>query len=280
MMRKDIFKIVPKILFFSLIIFPSFFLANGFELCSGEKGESQEQEVKVARMYRDVFPLISESDLYCSFFILEGKKEQLDTKIVRTEKREEIVLIREQDVFYINKGSEKGLEPGQVFIILEVGPIIRSPFSGRKLGHIVYRRGKAEIVAVGSNRASARLVKACDQVKVGDFLVPFEEKTGLLGKDLGYEGYSFEAEGMGGGLIYLQNDWGQIGTGNWAAIDIGEEDGIQFGQQLIAYRVSKEAVAPKIIGNLIVVDVQKKTSTVKVLSCSDSLRLGDRARTR
>ena len=110
--------------------------------------------------------------------------------------------------------------------------------------------------------------------------MPFEEKTGLLGKDLGYEGYSFEAEGRSGVLVYLQNDWGQIGTGNWATIDIGEEDGIQFGQQLIGYRVSREAVAPKIISSLIVVDVQKKTSTVKVLSCSDTLRLGDRVRTR
>ncbi len=231
-------------------------------------------------MYRDIHPLITESDLYCSFFIFEGKKHELETRIVEAESAGEKVLLRENDIFYINRGSESGLEPGQVFLILELGPKTKSPFSKRKFGILTFRRGKAEIVAVASNRSSARVVKACDQVKVGDFLVPFEEKTGLLGKDLGYEDFSFEGEGVGGVVIYLQNDSNQIATGQWAVIDIGEEDGIQFGQQLIAYEISREAVSPKILGSLIVIDAQAKSSTVKVLSCNDPLRVGTRVRTR
>jgi hypothetical protein len=277
MMRRISLKIILGIFFFSALVGSLLFLGDRFQL---NAGEGQGQQVKAARMYKDAYPLISESDLYCSFFVFEGKKNQLDTRIVGAESAEEKVLLREEDIFYINKGKERDLEPGQVFMILELGPKIKSPFSKKKFGTLAFKRGKAEIVAVRSNRSSARLVKACDQVKVGDYLVPFEEKTGLLGKDLGYQDFSFEGEAVGGMVIYLQNDSNQIATGQWAIIDIGEEKGIQFGQQLIAYKTSREVVSPQIIGNLIVIDVQRKTSTIKVLSCNDPLRAGDRVRTR
>lgn len=279
MMKSFIFKMPRKIVFILAMTFLLIFLGKNSELGSVGKGKNQEQEAGKARMYRDVYPLISESDLYGSFFVLE-KKEMPDTKIVESERGEKIVLMREQDIFYINKGNESGLEPGQVFLILELGRKIKSPFKKENLGRLALKRGKAQVVAVGSNRASARIEKAYGQIKVGNFLVPYEEKTGLLGKDLGFEDFQFEGEGSGGVLIYLQNDYGRIASGQWAIIDLGEEDGLQFGQQLVAFRISREAVTPKILGNLIVIDTQRKTSTVKVLSCSDILKLGDRVRTR
>jgi len=280
MMRRFILKIILRVFLLSALACLLFFLGNRFQLSAGERGESREQEVRGATMYRDIHPLISDSDLYCSFFIFEGKKKQLDTKIVGTEAGGERVMLREEDIFYINKGKENGLEPGQLFLILELGPKMRSPFSRKKFGFLTFKRGKAEIVAVGNNRSSARLSKACGLVKIGDYLVPFEEKTGLLGKDLGYADFSFEGEAAGGVIVYLQNESNQIATGQWAIIDIGKEEGLQFGQQLIAYKISREAISPKIVGSLIVIDVQNKTSTIKVLSCNDGLRIGDRVRTR
>ncbi len=278
-MRKFILRMPRKIFIFSFLIFLVIFLGNWFGIRSEQRAGNQEQEIKSARMYHDIHPLITESDLYCSFFILEDE-EKPDIKIVGAERGDEVVLLREQDIFYINKGNESGIEPGQIFLILEMGPKIKSPIGRKKYGQLALKRGRAEIVAVASNRASARLDKACGQVTAGQFLVPFEERTGLVGKDLGYEDISFEEEGTGGLIVYLQNDWGQIGTGNWALIDLGAEDGFQFGHQLIAYRVTKEAISPKILGSLIVIDTRTKTSTVKVLSCRDALRVGDRVRTR
>jgi hypothetical protein len=71
-----------------------------------------------------------------------------------------------------------------------------------------------------------------------------------------------------------------IGSGDWALVDLGEEDGIQFGQQLVVYKRSKKKSAfVKMIGNLIVINVQSKTSTVKVLSCNSPLKIGDLVQT-
>jgi len=272
-MRDLIHKTSAKIFFSLVVIFLLFCLGEGVQSSSLDRGESQEQEVKKARLYKDIYPLISESDLYCTFFVLKSKKE-LDLKITSAERTKERLFLREGDNFYLKRGQEDGLENGQLFLILEVGPKIKS------YGYLTFMRGRAKITDVGASRATVKLDKACAPVMVGYYLVPFEEKGGLLGKDLGFDILAREGEGAKGKIIYSQDEHNLIGSGDWALVNVGEEDGVQFGQQLVVYRKSKKKDAlVKMFGNLIVINVQKKTSTVKVLSCSTPLRIGDLVQT-
>lgn len=273
------FKISRRLFFSLLVISIVIFLGKGLGRSFEPTGQSQQEEVKKATIYRDIYPLITESDLYCSFFVLD-KGSKLDTRIIGAEKEGERILLKEHDTVYINKGKDDGIETGQLFLIVDLGPRISNPVTGKKFGRLVGKNGRARIIAAGTNRSSARIEQTCGEVKEGHFLVPFEEKTGLLGKDLGYEDVPPEAEGLGGMLVYFQDDLVQAGSGHLAVIDLGEENGIQFGQQLVILRISGQALIPRILGNLIVVDAQKKTSTVKILSCNDTLRVGDRVRTR
>lgn len=241
---------------------------------AGDSLRSQEQEhqIKKAKIFQEIYPVISESDLYCSFLILDEKN--LDLKIIGGERDYERVLFNEADTVYINKGKRDGLEEGMLFLILEVGPKVKD------FGHIAFKRGKASILALEESKGAARIEKACGQVITGHYLIPFEEKEGLLGKDLGYNVPPVEADGAKGSIIYLLREYNQIGSGGWALIDLGEEDGLYFGQQLIIYRKVQEGVPIQILGNLIVIDVQKRTSTIKILSCKDVVMLGDRVQTR
>lgn len=273
-MKNYTLKTGAKFLFFFMIILLLFFQGESIGLNTGDGERTQEQEVKKARLYKDVFPLISEVDLYCSFFVKD--KIDLNMQIVGSEKEDERILIRESDVFYLNKGSVDGIETGQIYMILEIGEKVRNPVTGKNFGRLVLRRGRAQIVSVEEDRAFARLEKACGEVMVGHFLVPFEEKSDFLGKDLGYDIPINEEEGPQGMLIYLQNDYRQISKGHLAIIDLGEEDGIHFGQQLVIYRKTKGKKGTiENIGNLIVIDTQMKTSTVKILSSKSPLILGD-----
>ncbi len=272
-MRKLIHKTSAKIFFSLVIIFLLFCLGEEVQSSSLDRGESQEQEVTKARLYKDIFPLISESDLYCSFFVLKNKKE-LDLKIISAERTEERLFLRGGDTFYLNKGQQDGLENGQIFLILEIGQKIK------KYGYLTFMRGRAKISDARASRAAAKLDKSCAPVMVGYYLIPFEEKGGLLGKDLGYDILPREREGSKGKIIYSQGEQTLIGSGDWALVDLGEEDGIQFGQQMVAYKISKKKGAlVKMVGNLIVINVQRKTSTVKVLSCNNPLRIGDLVQT-
>jgi hypothetical protein len=230
-MRNLIHKTSAKIFFSLVIIFLLFCLGEGVQSSSLDRGEGQEQEVKKARLYKDIYPLVSESDLYCSFFVLKNKGG-LDLKIVSAERTEERLFLREGDIFYLNKGKKDGLENGQLFLILEFGQKIKN------YGNLTFMRGRAKITDARVSRATAKLDKACAPVMVGYTLVPFEEKGRLLGKDLGFDILAREGEGSKGKIIYSQDEHNLIGSGDWALIDIGEEDGIQFGQQLVVYKRS------------------------------------------
>lgn len=273
-MRNFTLKTAVKFLFFAMIISLLCFQGKSIGLNPGNAGSNQEQEAKKARLYKDVFPLITEADLYCSFFAMD--KMELEAQIVGSEKDKERILLRESEIFYVNRGSAYGFEVGQIYTILQVGEKISVPFTGKKYGRVVYRRGRAQIVSVEEDRAFAKLEKSCGEVMVGHFLVPFEEKSGLLGKDLGYDVPISEEEGSGGRLIYFQDDYQQISKGHYSIVDIGEEDGIHFGQQLVIYRKTEGKMGSiEKIGNSIVIDTQQKTATVKILSSNNALRVGD-----
>jgi hypothetical protein len=271
-MRSFIYHPASKFLFSSLIIFLLFFLGQGLQSHAVDNQEAQEQEVERLQMDRELYPVISESDLYCSFFVLEGNYPAI--KIVGADKADEKILLSDADVMTIDKGQKDGLEIGQIFSILEIGPKIK------KFGYLALKRGKARIINLEESQAFAEIEKSCGQIMVGNYLVPFEEKEGLLGKDLGYNVPLKEGEGLKGEIIYLQREHTQLGSGDWTIIDLGEEDGVYVGQQLIIYKKLEKGAPFKIIGNCIIIDTREKTSTMKILSCNDPVRMGYRVQTR
>lgn len=277
-MRNNAYQTKVKVTIALASIFLLFFWGVGPMSSSISMGERQEQETKGTETKEELVNLITESDLYCSFFILEDEK--LEAQIIGAEREEERIQLNVSDVVYVNKGRKDGLEPGQMFLILEVGSKITNQVTGEDFGYLALKRGRARILALEEERASARVERACGRISVGHYLVPFEEKEIFKGEDLGYKVPPYEGEGAKGLFVYLQEELNQIGSGDWALIDLGEEDGLQLGQQLIVYRRLKKGVPIKIIGNVIVIDVQKNTSTVKVLNCKDVIRLGESVQTR
>lgn len=234
------------------------------------QGNSNDQairhQIEKAKIYREVYPLISETDLYCSIYAHKG--ELPDLRITAAEKGAEKILLSDSDLFFVNKGKNDGLEIGQVFLIVEMGQSLGD------YGRLAIKQGRGHVIFLEENRAVARVEKACGRVMVGNYLVPFEEKESLLGKDLGYEAFSEGDKGAIGTIIYLQGDWNQIGSGSWGIINIGESSGVQVGQQMTIYKQIREDLPRVGIGNLIVIDTQTDTATIKVLSCSDSVRIG------
>lgn len=229
---------------------------------------SQEHQIEKAKIYEEIHDLLSETDLYCSFMVLDEKSPMM--QIVGAEKEYEKEMLSDGDIVYVNQGKNDGIEPGQLFLALDIQDKIPG------YGPMAFKLGRVSIVALSENKASAVIEKSCGDVRLGHYLVPFEVMEGVTGKDLGFmEIPPFEVKGARGEVIYLQTDFNQVGTGHWALIDEGEEDGIQVGQQLVTYRIIEEGAPLQIFGNVVVIDVQKSTSTVKVLSCRDALRIGD-----
>jgi len=244
----------------------------------GEPEEEQEPEYEIrrAKIYDEIYALLSDTDLYCSFRI--HRDDDPAMKIIGADREAERFIFSDGDVIYVDQGRADGLESGQLFLVLEIlkrDRVADEDSSVFRFGNVAVKKGRARILEMGEHKSTAVLEKCCDPVTIGCFLVPFEPQESLMGKDLGYDVPPFKADGVSGEVVYLQTDYIQVGSGHWALIDMGGRDGINRGQQLILYRELHEGAPLQVFGNLVVVDVQEETSTVKVLSCRDSVRIGD-----
>ena len=231
-----------------------------------EKPEDR-YEISKAKIYQDMADLINEVDLYCSFSIWEDEIPGL--KIIGAEREYEKTMSSDGDIVYLNQGEEGGIEPGQIFWILNIGRSLQG------YGTLAFGTARARVEHVEATVSVAVVEHSCHGVERGYHLVPFEPKEGMAGKDLGYNVPPVEADGVKGSLVYLQGNLEQIGSYHWALVDIGREQGIQVGQQLILYRRLRNDLPVMILGNCVVVDVKSRTSTIKVLSCRDTIRAGD-----
>jgi hypothetical protein len=232
-----------------------------------EKPEEQ-YDISKAKIYQEFGDLINEADLYCSFSVWEEEIPGL--KIIGAARESEKTMFSDSDVIYLNKGNNGDVKPGQIFWVLE----IRDELPG--YGPMAFGKGRARVQFADNGTTVAVVEHTCDAVRTGYYLVPFEDKKGVTGKDLGYDVPPVEADGVKGNLIYLQNNLQQIATNHWALIDLGAEQGIKVGQQMILYRWTGKDLPVQILGNCIVIDVKSTTSTIKVLSCRDVFRKGDR----
>ncbi|MGD8539159.1 MAG: hypothetical protein PVI66_10620 [Candidatus Aminicenantes bacterium] len=232
-----------------------------------EEQEEDLYQIEKAKIYQDIYALLSETDLYCSIFIMDDPAPEM--VIIGAERGWERTMITDGEVVYLNKGRNDGLETGQLFLIFEI------PREIPGYGPLAVKRGRARIVDLEDTRCSAKIEKACGPVMKGNYLVPFEEKESRLGKDLGYDVPPHKADGLDGTVVYLETEFNQIGTGYWAILDLGEEDGVQVGQQLIIYREEEKDAPLYIFGNVVIIDVQQRSCTVKSLSARDAIRMGD-----
>lgn len=236
------------------------------------RSDAVQEQIRKAKIFEDENPMISDGDFHCSIGVLDGEIPEL--KIIASPRQEEKMLLGDDDTFFINKGRADGLEVGQVFLVLEVG----SPVNG--FGPLYRKKGKVRVDRLEEGLGVCRVDKACGQIEIGNYLVPFEIKENVIGKDTGFGTFQEENEGAAGRIIYLEGDLHIIGSGHWAIIDMGEDKGIKIGQQMNIYRRVKKDLPREAVGNLLVIDTQRRTSTVKILSCRDTVEIGYQVQTK
>ncbi len=232
-------------------------------------GWSQDQ-IEKAPIYRDTYPIVSETDFLCSFFVLEGGDPAL---IEAADSSDGMLLISEGQLVWAKAAAGEDIRPGQVFAVIERS----EPAAGAKPGRspVAFRRGKLRVVRLEGERFLGRIEKACGTIRAGCLLLPFEEKAPVLGKDLGYDVPFKGGDAVTGRLTFFRDGLAQIGPGDSALIDIGGSQGLRVGQQLTAFKKPEQGRPPRAVANVVVIDAGLDTATVKVLSGLDVLRLGD-----
>lgn len=252
------------------------FLAVGV-LGAGASGPAPGQatppdQVKKGKIYQETYPLLTETDLYCSFSVLDGPLP--DLKVIGAERQEERILLGDGDIIYLNAGEKEAVAVGQVFLLFEKRDDVKSTRTGKNYGPLIQRVGRGRVVQVDEKRAVLRVEKSCLPVRVGDYAVVFSEKKGVIGKDTGFVPYARErADRTKGQVVYLQGELNQIGSNSWAVIDLGKEDGLQPGNQVTVLTIASKNIPSHAVGNAVVIDVQSRTATIRLLSAADAIRM-------
>lgn len=242
------------------LVLAVFVLSGG----SGIARPSGQDQIEKAKIYRDAYPIVVESDLYCAIFMLEGELAQ---RILAPASGERL-LLSDADQFW--GGPAGDWREGRLLQIVEVGPSVPGV-----PGNLGYGRGRAKIMRLEGDRFLAQIEKSCGPIRLGDRLLPFEKKDILLGKDLGYGGTLQGGEVLTGRLIFLADSRNQLGANGYALIDIGRERGLQPGRQLTVFSAPSRNNPAQAIGNAVVIDAGRATATIKVLSLKDVIRAGD-----
>jgi hypothetical protein len=229
---------------------------------------AQDVMVRKAKIFEETYQLINESDLNCSFYMHEEGKLLPDIRIVGAERMNEKHVFSDDDIIYIDKGAADGLEIGQLF--LAVG--LRAKVA--KIGTVMERHGRARIVRLDDEMATAKVEKGCGAILVGDYLLPFEEEAGEIGKDLGYGDMDPNASKRGR-VIYIENDFHISASGQWALIDMGRQQCVQIGDQLNVFHQARPDLPREAVASAIIIDVRGASATIKILGARDAVRIDD-----
>jgi len=254
-------------------------------LTGGGSLQSQQTDVNIVRTYKFeksyVFKeealLISETDLYCSFFIGFLNSEYRVIESAEPDTLRDI--FSDFDKLYITRRAGDELEEGDRFLLVGRGNVIKHPFTGRILGNLYVKKNLCRVTCVFEDRAIVELGQVGNPVEKGDYLIPYIEEETVFEKMPDYKSCKIPEAQFSGDVVFIgeyidaegspiQRDLAAMGR--YLSVDLGKEF-LQKGDFLLFYYQVREDLPPIIVGLGIVISTHNLTSTVKVLDSSSDI---------
>jgi hypothetical protein len=163
---------------------------------------------------------------------------------------------------------------------LQIRRVLRDavhPVSGESLGSYVRRLGRARIIAVQDNTSTAMIEMSCEDIGAGDHLVAWEEIPVPMRSSMPeFEPWNAEPSGGETGyVVAIRDDLQDAAKGHIVHVDLGAGSDSQPGDVLTLYRDNGDL--PRLnLGQAVVLTVEPSSSTVKVVTSTREMRVGDR----
>lgn len=214
-------------------------------------------------------------------FISNSEIDSLGTLVDTVDNR---VMITVDDTVFLEMQDLDSTRPGDVYELLTVGPEIFHPVTNEPLGFQTIKLGTLKITETTPTVAVAVVTTAQREIKRGSKLRPYYQIPDRIPRTLAdhiIEGY------------IIADDLGKLAIAQWevAQIDMGEESGLQVGNEMELYRKreatnlvnkKKHLILPDInLGDAIVLDVHPDFAEVLITRTSNlPIFRGDQIRTK
>jgi hypothetical protein len=177
------------------------------------------------------------TNLYCAGFV---QNAPMDTsrKIVGGVEEQENFHYSQNNVLYVNLGSNKGVQVGDVMSVVRPRGQVKTRWTKKgDLGFYVQEVGAVEIIRVKPDVSVARVKTSCDNILLGDLVQPTEKRVSPVFSQRPAMDLFADASGKATGRLFMARDSVDlIGRDNVVYIDLGAEDNVKVGDYLTVFR--------------------------------------------
>lgn len=188
-------------------------------------------------------------------------------------------------IVYIDIGAEKGVSPGDKFIVSRAEKTITLPVNkhwwnslfATEVGYVINILGELEVLEVAAKNSKAIILESYEDIMNGDRIMSPKSLPQLpASKEKSPE------KNIEGYIIATKEPFVMTSSPQIVFLDKGSDQQVALGDRFEVYITletpDREPLPPQVIADLIVVNTQEKTSTAVVLKSNRELLVGENFR--
>jgi hypothetical protein len=229
-----------------------------------------------------LYPATEYLTLQCASLVAPGREDE-SFKLIGSEEGKFKSSYSERDIIYLNKGSNGGVKPGDVFSVHRAGHKVKNA-DGKSLGLKIMTLGWLRVILAKETSSTAVIEQSCNsEMASGDYLKPFEKVSvpQVLRQDP--PDRMTPPTGRGLGSVVDIGDEGIAGAAGYlVTLDVGSAAGLAPGNTMTIFRViyPKVPTSRRVLGELVVLRTQANTSLAKIIYAVDGVLHGDQVELR
>lgn len=208
-------------------------------------GQDRKSTLVTSQQDREM-PVAGANNLYCAGYVESGTVNT-SNKIVGAENEQEQYIYSQGNYLYINAGSNKGVNVGDMFAVIRPRGRVETRWTKKNnLGFYVQEVGAVEVIRVKSEVSVVRVKASCDNLLLGDLIQPIQPRMSPMFMQRPALDVFADFSGRARGRIFMARDGIElIGREQIVYIDLGAEDGVKSGDYLTVYRpLGKGGIVP------------------------------------
>jgi len=258
-----------------------------------------------------ILQVAAPGEMSCLGFIKDGPAA-MDLFIAGTEEDELTNYAHTGTLIYVNGPGVAALQPGQLYAIVRPEGKVRDQLTGEMIGVYHKEVGAARIETVRPDGASATVVNSCHVILKGDILVPAKAKEAVRFDGRPSDRLTpFDNQNLMATVVLGKDGIREMGQGHFCFIALGSRDGVRPGDRFAIYRpqppfssdvlaadgsgdglayekvasgryrlqlidvLQKRRVPPRVLGDLVVLEVSETTAAAKIISSMVEVHVGD-----
>ena len=236
----------------------------------------------------------------------------LDIYVAGTEQEGLVTALMERSLVYLNGSGLKSMSKGDVLRVVRAEGKIRAKMTNALIGYYYEELGNIRIESILDESATGIILKSCNVILKGDLLLSPSDRQPVeyLGK-VSNGMTPFPDQGLASSIVLAEDDLQELAAGHFCHIAVGEVDGVEPGDRFTVYRMQppfdpkdlivtgghsgasyeklqrgsyeteliatlkQRLIEPRVLGDMVVVDVARTTSTAKIIHSRFEIHLGD-----